>query len=336
MRSTRTRTGLVVLSATAIALGATAVALPGATSGAAEAAVRTVHRLSSGRGWVTTYRYANGDYVAVVDSLGPMEFRNTTSAVRPGPPRVSARATGRFSASGLLVPIEASKENSPATAARHPMTPYQSMRVLGLTRSEAAHFQLHRPRVASSGRAMTAMTTPVNDSMIYDVSCIDVSYDGGRLHVHLCDTQYHVYTNPNNHLDWWLEDDSEGTATMHDTAIINPDEVTGLLFGIQYGSNNKVFRWSPSTTVSLGNCTTQTTKVTTPVYAGQVEVDQTQKECPETFGVYAITNTKFASKWDGQGNGPSDGARSVIQDAAVHSPSNAAVPRSLPYTVWWV
>lgn len=101
--------------------------------------------------------------------------------------------------------------------------------------------------------------------------------------------------------------------------------------GDYYSRNNTLYKWSPSSTSELGSCKEQSVSVTVKT----VTVSESSTVCPETFGPYDVDTRLFTSKWDGQGSGPSNGAREVHGVSGWHSPSNANPTRSIRYTYWW-
>jgi hypothetical protein len=217
------------------------------------------------------------------------------------------------------------------------MTAYQSLRALGVSEDASAPFHSldQAPTASRSGGGIRPMNTP-GPAKIYDSSCIDWAGDSGNLHVHDCDVQYKIWQDPANSMNWWMEDDSEASGTMHDTALFNPDEITGLLFGYDYSENNVISKWDPTQMVPRGQCTTETTSVSKTLDGTTWTVSNSTKSCPEQEGLYELSNTRFTTKWDGEGNGPSDGSRSTVSVAAVHSPSNApGAVRWLRWHVWW-
>lgn len=117
---------------------------------------------------------------------------------------------------------------------------------------------------------------------------------------------------------------------MHDSGFF-ADEVTGLRFGVHYGSGNQVSTWQPASTKEMGSCYDVTVSL---AYKG-VGISSTQTECPETFGLYSVGSTYFTSKWDGQGSGPSNGSRETHGVDGVYNGASASPYPSVYYTAWW-
>ena len=148
------------------------------------------------------------------------------------------------------------------------------------------------------------------------------------LHVYGCDSTYKVGSSG---AVWYLEDRFQASGTMHDGAIFNPDEITGLRFGVNYPSGNQIDTWQPSSTRPMGNCATVTLSLT---YKG-AGISSAQQECPETFGLYSVGSHYFTSKWDGQGSGPSNGARETHGVDGVYNGAGASPFPGVYYTVWY-
>lgn len=53
------------------------------------------------------------------------------------------------------------------------------------------------------------------------------------------------------------------------------------------------------------------------------------------MGLYGIGGTYYSTKWDGQGNGPSDGSRDTHAVDAVYNGASASPYPTVFYTVWW-
>jgi hypothetical protein len=130
---------------------------------------------------------------------------------------------------------------------------------------------------------------------------------------------------------WFLTDSALSSATMHDTGCTFCDHLTGLKFGIQYGRGNLIKHWKPADTQPVGACVNNTVSLT---YKG-VGVSSSAQQCPESFGLYGVGNTYFSTKWNGNGHGPSDGARATHAVDAVNNGPGASPRPSVLYHIWY-
>lgn len=320
-----TRRRIAVIGVAALAVGATLAVAPNAWSDAAT--TRSV--INTGRGYVTKTVLPNGD---TVQFYGATPVTITT-------PGTTSLATADGSTvhvvSGTATP---DLTNVPTVNGKPVFLPtpsaYDELIALGAPEDVAAKFrQLDVAPVptapASSGTAAAPNSTVTPYSTIIDGNnCTSQSSDGGRVKMYGCDTTYRVGTSG---LVWYLEDKFLATGTAHDTAIFDPDNLTGLKFGVRYGSGNTITHWKPSSTIAFGSCSSNTVSLT---YQG-VGISSTTTECPETFGVYDIGTTVFTAKWDGQGHGPSNGSRDTHGVDSVYNGASASPYPSLVWTYWW-
>lgn len=341
---------LVMASAIALVGFGAAVVLPDSSASAAGPTTRTVTKATKG-GYITTIHYGNGATVRTYS------YHPVATPAAPATKRMTAAdGSSVHTMSGEVVideGITAANKTTAAVPAASLPSAYDMLRAMGVSPAEAAPFQdtptvtsTHSPAksvAAKSAAAKSAAAKPkaigggtrtvrpaatVSSSQLYDLSCVDFDYDGSHGHFHGCDWQYKVSANGG---DWYMEDRHLATVAMRDTAVFNPDTLTGVLFGIHYAANNVIGNWSPAGRKSMGSCTTTSSSVT----VQGTTISSSKTECPETWGVYAITNQTFTTKWDGQGDGPNDDVRYTHGVAAVHSPSSASPTRSLPYQIWW-
>jgi hypothetical protein len=335
MHILRRRVALVAVAVTAVGVAVVAPESASSAAGNTGAAVRTVTQAKGG--YITKIAYPDGTVVKAYSS-GPMHSAATSIRRTSRTLTADGATVTENSLSGELVPDiagptgKAKQASSPSTSP----SAYDQLIAMGVSPTEAAEFKdppVPQP-VASSGstgsRAASSVTpnATTDSGELWDTSCIDADFDGSHGHVHGCDWQYRVWVNG---ADWYMQDYSLATGTMHDTALFNPDEITGLKFGIHYSAYNVIANWDPSDTKDMGNCTTTQVSVTIKLF----NLSRSSTECPETWGVYTINNQTFTTKWDGKGNGPNDGARATHGAASVHSPPSAAPSRTLPWTVWW-
>ena len=118
---------------------------------------------------------------------------------------------------------------------------------------------------------------------------------------------------------------------MHDTGCVFCDRLTGLKFGVHYGSGNEITQWKPADMHPVGSCVSNTVSLQ---YKG-VGVSSTATQCPEQFGLYGIGDTYFSTKWDGKGNGPNDGARATHAVDSVYNGASASPYPWVYWTVWY-
>jgi hypothetical protein len=211
------------------------------------------------------------------------------------------------------------------------LSPYEELIALGVSSADAAPFlKMQPPTRTTAFQSMATSTTSAGLPQLWNTKCVNVYFDGSSGHLYGCDRQYKIWVNPNNSSDWYMQDQHVATATMHDSSFL-PDEVTGLKFGIAYSANNQIVNWDPIDTKDMGSCVTTTASVE----AKGASISSSATECPETWGVFYIGPLNFTTKWDGQGSGPSDGARATHGVASVHNPPAATTDRNVPWTVWW-
>jgi hypothetical protein len=332
----RSRRRTIVLTAVAaLTIGAAVVPTANAAGPrTAHVATRTITKVQGG--YVTRIAYPDG---TVVKAFGATPMHMATPPVTGA--RTSAGSDGanaEHSLSGELVPDVSG--SGAAKSLERPATPpsaYQQLLALGVSAGEAAQFkQFDTPptRAANTKPQTTAGAVPMTTTgpgQLWARNCIDVNFDGAHGHMHGCDDQYRVWVDPNNGANWYMQNRFVATATMHDSAVINPDEVTGLRFGVHYPANNMMYNWAPITMRPQGICGQKSLSVTVKYFT----IDSSKPECPEAWGAYDVTNQTFTTKWDGKGNGPHDGSRGTHGVDSVHNPPSGSWNRTLPWTVWW-
>ena len=316
-----------------VALGCAALVAPAGAQAGAQ--TRTTVTSTGDGGYVTTVQYANGDSTSVY-STTPVAISSTIAGPDAGdtttgdPLGTEVSGTVTPDTSGL--PIVDGKATPPGDT----ITAVDELEALGVAPSDAvsfAGFDSSGPVKDTHGVGPgTTHATPaigVSASQAYGPPLCTKSYgDGKRVYMYGCDQAYRVYMHG---ADWYLEDRYQASVVSHDQAIFNPDKVTGVVFGDQYASGNVLYDWSPNETVPKGSCTTTTSTVEVKNYS----LSQSSQQCPETFGPYQFGTRIFTSKWDGQGDGPDDEARSVTGASAWHSPPTASPGRSLVWRFWY-
>jgi hypothetical protein len=313
-------------------------------SGPADAAsppTRSVAR--SNGGYVTSYKFANGDTVTAY-SASPMSMS--------APAQAGTRQTGQAatapaetSSSGQLDPdrFDAATYN----VAYATTTDEQALTAIGVSATEVGLYQAQDDTDTNSPAARrvapTRTVTP-NITLAADrypmigggPKCVSAWSDGNRVHMYGCDREFRVWSNAR---DWYIEDKFLATEISYDQAIFYPDRPTGVKFGLRYPSGNQLYDWAPSSSQPMGSCVTTTTKATVTVQNVTYESSNSAVECPETFGAIDFTPTLFTAKWDGQGNGPNPGnARNVHGVASWHSPATVVPSNKVPslvWTYWW-
>lgn len=270
-------------------------------------------------GYITTITEPNGDstkvYAASPVTITASTTRTTTVHRADGTTRTLHGAGGK------ITPVwNGKKLVRPST-----ITAYEELRAMGVSAADAAYVKRADDRLSGPlrGATATASSTPITQP-----ACVNRSYDSNMLHLSGCDSTYQVGSSG---AVWYPEDRYEASATMHDYATINPDEVTGLKFGDQYGGGNSIYTWNPNSTRDMGSCTTVTVSI---AYKG-VGISASQPECPETFGLYYKSQYTFESKWDGQGSGPSNGSRAAEGVDGVYNGASANPYPGILYYVWW-
>jgi len=325
------RSRLSIIGSAALALGA-AVVVPTSTSASA-AAVATTTVLAQPGGYITTYTAANGDVTKV--------FAATPMTIIPDAPtsaKITASGVSATQHSGgvSMVPTTAlnKAQLSAQLAAIQPMSAYDELLALGADPADIAGFQdvgttysATETAKKKSGTASPYSNTGGGTQVSNPPACVDQSFDGGHGHVYGCDVTRRVATSGSI---WYLTDAIESSGSMHDTGCTFCDHITGLKFGNKYGSGNVIQDWNPSSTASIGSCHQTTFSL---AYKG-VGVSDTATNCPETYGLYSINSTSYSTKWDGKGNGPSDGSRSTNAVDGVYNCGSCSYLPTVSAT-WW-
>jgi hypothetical protein len=273
-----------------------------------------------GGGYITTYTTTNGDVMNV--------YAATPVTVSVGAPTsqqvvVDGTTVTEHSANVIITPRGTFDKSAPLPGLT--ISPYSALLALGVDSADAASFD---GSGAGAPTAVTPLTSAGGGTQIGPPACASGSFDGGHLKVYGCDVTRRVGTSG---LVWYLTDATESSARMTDTGCVFCDHLTGLKFGVQYGSGNIIQSWRPAATNDVGACVTNTVSLT---FHG-VGVSETAQQCPATFGLYGIGSTYYSTKWDGKGHGPSNGARATHAVDGVYNGAVASPYPSVYYTVWW-
>lgn len=286
-------------------------------------------------GYLTKTDYSNGDSESVFAQSQMISQSAETTETVGG----SERKSVTTSLSPPLFDYDRYTPQKPTKEPSSQVDAYEAGLAIGLSDSEAMSLESvswagSTPATAAKGSQPTAggggsaSATATSGAVRWgNPVCFSRYSDGKRIHAYGCDQQFRVYANGG---DWYMTDKFQATIVAHDTGYF-PDAATGLRFGDYYSRNNTLYKWSPSSTSELGSCKEQSVSVTVKT----VTVSESSTVCPETFGPYDIDTRIFTSRWDGQGSGPSNGAREVHGVSGWHSPSNANPTRSIRYTYWW-
>jgi hypothetical protein len=301
------------------ASGVTAAASSADAASPVRQATTTVQAQPSG-GYITTYTDVNGNVTKVYAAL-PV----TVTLSAPTSRQITVDdATVTEHTAGVSVTPQGTIDKSAITAAAtfgSTITPYEELLAMGAHPADVASFKdtsTITPATSGSGGG-TQIGPPV---------CVDQGFDGSHGHVHGCDVTRRVGASGQV---WYLTDEAESTATLHDTGCQYCDHLTGLKFGLSYGGGNTIQHWLPSGTQDVGSCVSNTVSLS---FHG-VGVSSTGTQCPATFGVYTSTSTAFSTKWDGQGHGPNNGARDTHAVDAVYNGASASPYPGVNYTVWY-
>jgi len=315
----RLRPGTFAVVALAVT-GATAALLP-AAAGAARPAVTPATTVTAvNGGYITTYAAANGDTMEVyagapvtVDAAAP----TSEQVVVDGATVTQLSATVNIAPTGTL----------DKSAALPPLTvsPYDALITLGADPTDAATFD---GGGTGAPPARVPLTNSGGGTQIGPPACAKGTFDGGHLTVYGCDVTRRVGTSG---AVWYLTDAAQSSARMTDTGCVFCDHLTGLKFGVSYGSGNTVQSWKPAATNDVGSCVSDTVSL---AFHG-VGVSETAQQCPATFGLFNIGTNFFSTKWDGQGHGPNNGARATHAVDGVYNGASANPYPGVFFTVWW-
>lgn len=295
-------------------------------------------------GYITTMKYTNMQ-VRIYSSSGIASLK--------GAPKIStATMNGKVVHDGsgeVTIPGVSKTDMAAAVRAKAKTIPTDTaiLHALGVSRADAAPMaDLDRAPTSAGGASFHPLATaPASDPApgeLISADCADSVYDwnadihnadgsrGGWMgHLHVCDNQYLVKNLGGG--NWRLYDRYKASGSMHDFSTFNPDEVTGVLMGIHYSAYNYINDWSPDHSWTPNGCPSMS--ATLNVF-GQ-SVTYTSTACSYSEGYYYGSNTYFETKWNGNGDGPSDGARSTWGHCDVQSPSNASATRGLLWHYWW-
>gem|GEM_PF-4651376 len=296
--------------------------------------------LPNHRGYITTMTTTGGQ--AQVYSLrGPAQISLTTQTANLA--SATDGATQLHQANVTINPVNpvaaANKLQSLATPIVN-VSEADMVAALGADPATVSQFAKMDNAVSSAPVTPTASVTPtvsavstdtpVSLSQLYDRDCYgNSSFDGTKASVYACWNQFLVYQNGG---DWYFLDDFYSSGTMHDTGCYWwCDNFTGLYQAEAYVGGNQTYDWNPRDTVSGGSCLTKTINLG---YNG-VGVSTSYTQCPERSGLYSISALSMATKWDGGGDGPSNGARSTAGTLSMHNPPGVSPTRYYNIKWWW-
>lgn len=333
--------------AAALAAGMSALVVP-TTSDAAGVTTRSVTKVHGQ--YLTTYHWASGGTTKILD----LRSGRVGSATAPVAHQLAATATSPaktvYQGGFDLAPDSTVTAGNKVASLDTPVlntSDAAMVQALGAPSDVVAQFaaqdRLDGTTVASSPamtttaalikksstvRTATTATTATTGSL-YNRTCAGGHFDNDQGGYYACWNQYleHAYAGGN----WYMADHFYSSGYMHDTAIFNPDEITGLQQGVHYGSYNAMIDWQPKNTVTGGNCTQTTVSVGG---FGQT-YSTTYTRCPEVYGLHYISQWTFQTKWDGQGSGPNNGSRDTSGVDTVHSPGSASPSRGTSLHYWW-
>jgi hypothetical protein len=325
------------LAAVASVVGASAVLIgPVGAAGADGPPSQSVVHESAG-GYLSTITSADGDQTSVYAAV-PYTATSTTdpgSSLGPRVPGGPPPATEQSNGGQLDPPSDITKDQATTFAAdASQVTVEDELQAMGAPASIVSQFSsldtndgtaattatgTSAVRAASAAGSRTPWTAPI---------CASKSSDGGRIKLYGCDATYKVGTSG---AVWYLQDKFIATGTANDSAIFDPDDLTGVQFGVRYRAGNSLYNWAPTGRRPTGKCITTSESVT---YVG-VTTTQSSTECPQSYGLQTIDATQFTTKWDGDGDGPSQGSRSTTGVDSVHNGATASPYPSLVWRYWW-
>lgn len=172
----------------------------------------------------------DGSTVTVYSLRGPATVTAPSQRIRRAQTSNGTSVTEHGYGLTIAVPSPAKTDAAPL---RNAPSAYAMLRRMRVSAHDAASFRHSGTLTTRPGHQFRSNVT---HDQVYNRACVDFGYDGSNGHYHGCETQYKVWANGG---DWYMEDSFLATATMHDTAIFNPDEVTGVLFGLQYSNGTR-------------------------------------------------------------------------------------------------
>jgi hypothetical protein len=156
----------------------------------------------------------------------------------------------------------------------------------------------------------------------FNSGCVDVSGNSNQAHGHACIGQKLMQANG---ADWYVGDEITSTGWDSDYWWL----LTGLQAWDQYGANNTIFSYSPSSQQYPSGCSNVTYSLS---YNG-VGVSATNALCPNRLDPKFWGSTGFGTNWTGCANvNQTVGAPSVDVD---HNPPNASEYASINVYIWW-
>jgi len=210
------------------------------------------------------------------------------------------------------------------------LSDHDSLQVLGVAGSDLAQVPATDATPIADPATMSPAVAAGSDQL-YEHVCLIHYDDGGLFHLYGCADTFHVWTDGRDSHHWGMETRFFGTGMMHDDSF-NADEVTGVVFGPGLHGGSSVSSFSPTEMHSLGSCHNTTIGVTLGVFT----LSDTHESCPEKEGFYDVGPSWFKTKWDGDGDGPSDGGRTTHGVFSWYKPSGVdAHLRTLAYQYWW-
>ena len=261
--------------------------------------------------------------------------------------RVAADHPGR---AGVAIELAASgpKDLDKAGAyARSGRTVVGDLVALGMPEDEArlqfGDMEVLDPGAASENRLLASTSvdaetlavmtgTTTSSTKPWATQCASVSYQNGLIEGYGCSTLYLVAASNG---DWWFNNKYKFSARSKDGTnwFCFPGTCPWRLFQVAWSlgwsTNNVVYDWDPSATLSQKECSTISIGAT--YHGAGISISGTV--CPEILQPWNLSPRRSGAEW--QGIEKSTAWEAAIGIQAVHSPPGAKASYSSPFSLIW-
>jgi hypothetical protein len=170
-----------------------------------------------------------------------------------------------------------------------------------------------------------AIIPAVSSTVPWDTQCITIDAIGSRIQGRGCSTIYLIQSNGAG--DWHLTSKWKLSAQSTSTSLF-PLRLQQVGWALSWAANNLLTDWDPSSTRSIGSCSTVTVTSLGPLFNISVSGDI----CPNSLGPWGpLTDVRSGSKWQGSEQGTAFEAAIGTQE--IHDPANASSSHSSTYFI---
>jgi hypothetical protein len=175
----------------------------------------------------------------------------------------------------------------------------------------------------------TATTSPTKP---WDTQCASVSYQNGLIEGFGCSTLFLVAASGG---DWWFNNKYKFSARSKDGTnwfcfpTMCPWRLFQVGWSLGWSTNNVVYDWDPSSTLSQKECSSVSIGAT--YHGAGISISGTV--CPEILQPWNLSARRSGAEWQGIEKGTAWEAAIGIQ--AVHSPPNAPASSSSSLGLIW-